>query len=97
MDYFMVRDRKTGRLLSGTDFRYNPPHHIFASEYRPPLLLSVNPKINSSELRRRNIRLNRFELVRISLRIGTEVGEKDERAAGHELDANTRERAFSHA
>lgn len=93
MDYFMVRDRKTGRLLSGTDFRYNPPHHIFASEYRPPLLLSINPKINSSELRRRNIRLNRFELVRISLRIG----EMDERAAGHELDANTRERAFSHA
>ena len=93
MDYFMVRDKKTKRLLSGTDFRYHPPHHIFASEYRPPLLLSVNPKINSSELKRRNIRLNRFELVRISLRIG----EIDERGEGHELDANTRERAFPHA
>ena len=63
MVFYVIRNKKTGQLVAGTDFNFNPPRQIYASAYRPPLLLSVEQKMYSPELRKRQIRLRTFELV----------------------------------
>lgn len=82
MTYLVIQNRRTKRLVSGTDFRYWPRHQIYADEYRPPLLLPVDPKIHSSELQRRGINLERFRLVEIEVK---------ERAPCGKVDTHTRE------
>lgn len=61
--YYAIRNKKTGKYVSGTDFRYSPPHQISASEYRPPLLFA--PKEVLIQIRHRSINTKRYELVTI--------------------------------
>lgn len=87
MVYLAIRNRRTRRFVAGTDFRNRPVKQIYTSEWRPPLLLSIDPKLYSSELKRRRIRLDMFELVRVAVE---EIG----RAACEEIDPSPRERTF---
>ncbi len=74
MVFYVIRNKKTGQLVAGTDFNFTPPRQIYASAYRPPLLLSVEPKMYSPELRKRQIRLRTFELVCVDV-----IENRDER------------------
>lgn len=84
MEYLAIRNKKTGRFVCGTDFNYSPPRQIYATEYRPPILLCCDSKIYSSELKRRGIRLKNFDLVKVWVVV---EGRKPTR----NLDTHTRE------
>ena len=63
--YFAIRNKKTKKFISGTDFRYSPPHCIMTDEYSPPMIFTT---LNlREELNRRKINLKRYEVVVITI------------------------------
>lgn len=67
MRYYAIIERATGRCVSGTDFSRadGKPRQIFASDLRPPLLLtSANLDL---ELKRRRINLRRYKVCIVEI------------------------------
>lgn len=63
--YFAIRHKVSKKFISGSDFRYTPPHSIFADELRPPMLFnSVRIK---PEIQRRGINMKNYEVVLITV------------------------------
>ena len=61
--YYAIKRIKDGKFISGTDWRYEPPHSIFADAFRRPLLLTdLNFEL---EIRRRRINMKNYKLVRV--------------------------------
>ena len=66
--YYAFRNKRTKKLISGTDYRYNPPHQIAASEWRPPLIISAAHKnILEATILNRRINLKRYEVVEVDV------------------------------
>lgn len=70
-----IKNKKTGRLVTGTDYRYFPHRQICDNENKPPLLFVVNNewqiKRLESEWLQRQIG-NDYELVDAYITINTE-------------------------
>lgn len=63
--YYAIRRRDTKEYISGTDFNYNPPRQIMASEYRTPrLFTNLDLEI---EIKHRKINLKRYEVVAVTI------------------------------
>lgn len=67
MDYYVIKNKRTGRLVSGTNFNTSPLRQRFASETRPPLLLPADPLIVELELRRRGITYRDYKIVTVRI------------------------------
>jgi len=66
MKYYAIKRKKDGKFVSGTDFRYSPPHCRFANEYMPPLLLAAYNL--DLEIRRRGINLKNYKIVVVEVK-----------------------------
>lgn len=66
--YYAIRHKESGRFVSGTDFRYNPPHQILEDEYHPPRLFWGGGV--EGEIRHRHINLKRYEVVQVEITVG---------------------------
>lgn len=87
MKYVAFQNRKSGLLLSGTDFNYSPPRHRYAADTRTPLLLpavdapGIPAKIAiAAEAVRRNLSPRMFKIVTLTIR-ETETDEQLRAAA----------------
>ena len=69
-----IRNKNTGRLVTGTDYRYHP-HHQICDENKPPLLFVINNEWQIKHLEgewlNRQIG-NDYDLVDIEIIIHTE-------------------------
>ena len=66
ISYYAFRNKRTGKLISGTDYRYDPPHQISSNEWRPPLLISkAHPLLLLAQIEARKINSNRYETIEI--------------------------------
>ena len=63
--YYAIRNKRTGKYISGTDFRYHPPHQILESAYRPPKLFTGHELLG--EIEHRKINLNCYEVVAVGI------------------------------
>lgn len=68
MTYFAIKRKKDGAFVSGSDFRYSPPHCIIADDYRSPLLIPCDMRNVETEMRRRKINRNRYRLVIVEIK-----------------------------
>ena len=55
MKYYVLRSRKTGGLIAGTDRTHAPVRQLFATPYFPPLLIPAFPDCLDVELQWRCI------------------------------------------
>ena len=62
--WFVVRRKKDGKYVSGTDYNYSPPHSILCSELKPPRLF--NALELRTEIEAREINLDKYEVLQIS-------------------------------
>lgn len=66
--YYAIRNKRTKKFISGTDYRYNPPHQIAASEWRPPLIISAaHHTFLETTILHRRINMKRYEVVKINI------------------------------
>lgn len=63
--YYAIRNKQTGKYISGTDFRYRPPRQIPASEYCAPRLFA-DCELHA-EIEYRKINLARYEVVAVAI------------------------------
>lgn len=63
--YYAIRNKQTGKFISGTDFRYRPPRQIPVSAYRPPMLFTGHELL--AEIEHRKINLDRYEVVAVEV------------------------------
>lgn len=68
MKYYAIQRKKDALFVSGSDWRYYPPHCIMADKYRPPLLLSFDLRLANSEMICRRINPKRYKLVVIEIK-----------------------------
>ena len=61
--FYAIRNIKTGKYVSGTNYRYRPPHQISANEWRPPLLFA--PRNLLTQIRLHSINMKRYEAVKV--------------------------------
>lgn len=70
MKYYIIRNKRTGKIVSGTDYRYFPRHQIYADEFRPPLLLPFDLFAAETIMTGRGIHNDKFKLEMIEIEIG---------------------------
>ena len=70
MKYYVIQNKITKRLVSGTDFRRYPYRQIYADNVRPPLILPTDEAFLKPIIIARGITFRRFRLVEIELEIG---------------------------
>lgn len=66
MTYYAIRNKKTKKYITGTDYRYDPPHQMTSDDVFPPLLftdLTLYPQIRQKEVSFRN-----YEVVTVDIR-----------------------------
>lgn len=66
--YYAIRNKKTKKLVSGTDYHYNPVRQIYANTTRPPLLFDLideNEDFIRDKMKSRGMNPARFELVKV--------------------------------
>lgn len=78
MFYIGFQNKKTGLLLAGTNFNFEPPRHRYASKDHAPLLVAWDPDTVAIEMIRRNITPRVFRVVEVALR-GGELDPRDQR------------------
>lgn len=61
MIYYIIKNKRNGRYISGTDFRYSPPCQIFADAWSAPRLFCGYEL--EREISHRKINLKRYEIV----------------------------------
>lgn len=66
MKYYAIQDRKTGRYISGTNFRGVKPRQMLSTAYRPPRLFHGEEL--ASEIRRRHINTKHYKVVVVEVR-----------------------------
>lgn len=60
---YAIKNRKTGQYITGTNYRYNPPHQI-TSGYHGPLLFPVMPTV---ECLLRQVSMKYYKIVMVEL------------------------------
>lgn len=68
MTYFAIKRKKDGAFVSGSDFRYFPPHCIMADDYRSPLLIPCDMRFVKTEIERRRINMSRYKTVIVEIK-----------------------------
>ncbi len=68
MTYFAIKRKKDGAFVSGSDFRYYPPHCIMADDYRRPLLIPCDMRCVKTEIERRRINMSRYKTVIVEIK-----------------------------
>jgi hypothetical protein len=63
---YAVKHKATGKMITGTDFRYPHPRQII-NEYHPPLLFTGYDLVR--EIHRRHINLKRYTVVRVNVEV----------------------------
>lgn len=70
---YVIRRKKDGAIVTGTDYRYYPRHQILQYPTKPPLIISdYDGEIQESvqtEIKRRGINLKYYEIVPIEIRL----------------------------
>lgn len=64
MTLFAIRNKRTKKLITGTDYRYNPPHQR-TNPFLPPLLFTEATLYR--EVRHRMISSRYYEVVTINI------------------------------
>ena len=65
VQYYVIKRKKDGKVVSGTDFRYYPYHSRFANEFSPPMLFTEHNL--DLEIKRRGINLKYYKVVPINI------------------------------
>ena len=69
---YVIRRKKDGALVTGTDYRYYPHHQILKYPTKPPLIISDYdgelPESIQAELKHRGINLKYYEIVPIEIK-----------------------------
>ncbi len=69
---YVVRRKKDGKLVTGTDFRHFPRHQILQYPTKPPLIISDYdgdlPESVESEIKNRGINLKYYDIVPIEIK-----------------------------
>lgn len=69
---YVIRRKKDGALVTGTDFRHFPHSQILRYPTRPPLIISDYdgnlPESLESEIKNRCINLKYYEIVQIEIK-----------------------------
>ena len=75
MPFYGFKNKRTGKYITGTDYRYNPRHQIMF-DHKPPLMVYddefCHGRLIETEVLCREISLKQYELVRLNV-----VEEKD--------------------
>ena len=66
MEYYVFKNRRNGKYISGTDFRVNPYRQILATPYRTPKLMSNEREIEY-EIHHRRINPATYKVVKVEL------------------------------
>ena len=61
---YAIKHKQTGRLVTGTDFRYSPPRQIL-SQYDSPKLFTGYDLLH--ELQRRKVSMRYYTVVRVTV------------------------------
>ena len=69
---YVIRRKKDGALVTGTDYRYYPHHQILKYPTKPPLIISDYdgelPESIQAEIKHRGINLKYYEIVPIEIK-----------------------------
>lgn len=69
---YVIRRKKDGAIVTGTDYRYSPRHQILQYPTKPPLILSDYdgeiPESIQMEIKRRGINLKYYEIVPVEIK-----------------------------
>lgn len=75
---YVIRRKKDGALVTGTDYRYYPRHQILQYPTKPPLIISDYdgelPESIQEEIKHRGINLKYYEIVPVEIRQLTAEG-----------------------
>lgn len=75
---YVIRRKKDGALVTGTDYRYYPRHQILQYPTKPPLIISDYdgelPESIQAEIKHRGINLKYYEIVPVEIRQLTAEG-----------------------
>ena len=63
---FAIINRKTGKFICGTDYRYNPPHQITSDER---LITYQSEKAAELDLRCRRASHSKYRIVKIEVKV----------------------------
>ena len=66
MNYYAIRNKRTKRFITGTDYRYDPPHQRTSDNVYVPLIF--NDLTLYQQIRRREISFRNYEVVTIDIR-----------------------------
>jgi len=61
---YAIKHKKTGKLVTDTDFRYHPPRQILSNYDSPLLLTDYNL---TSELQRRKVSARYYTIVKVTV------------------------------
>lgn len=67
MTYFAIQRKKDKAFVSGTDYRYNPPHSIMANDCSPPLLIPCDMRFVHTQIKKRKINLKKYRTVIVEI------------------------------
>ena len=69
---YVIRRKKDGALVTGTDYRYSPRHQILQYPTKPPLIISDYdgdlPENVECEIKHRGINLKYYEIVPVEIK-----------------------------
>lgn len=69
---YVIRRKKDGALVTGTDYRYYPRHQILQYPTKPPLIISDYdgelPGSIAVEIKHRGINLKYYEIVPVEIK-----------------------------
>lgn len=66
MEYYVFKNRRNGKYISGTDFNAYPRKQILATPYRTPKLMSTEDEVEC-EIKRRGINPATYKVVKVEL------------------------------
>lgn len=73
---YVIRRKKDGALVTGTDYRYYPRHQILQYHTKPPIIISDYdgeiPENIQREIKHRGINLKYYEIVPVEIKPITE-------------------------
>lgn len=70
---YVIRRKKDGALVTGTDYRYYPRDQILQYPTKPPLIISDYdgelPESIQAEIKHRGINLKYYEIVPVEIKL----------------------------
>ena len=67
MTYYVFKNRRNGKYISGTNFNYDKYKQILADSYRPPKLMASDLEVEYEMIHRR-INPATYKVVEVELR-----------------------------